>query len=322
MNISTAVIGTIFIDCKGFAQHNYQADSRNLGSIQFVHGGVGRNVAENLAHLQIPTAFISTVDQSGIGDEVVTRLKQAEVNTDHIHKAASNGMGMWLAIMDEHGNLAGSISQMPELSHLGGLLDKQGEMIIQRSSHIALELDLNEQISRQVLLLAHKHGKPVYGIPGNLDVILNHPDLLDSLECFICNHYEAEKLLLHDINELAPEAIIPLLIKYVDALKLRAMVITLGANGSVFYDSKTQESGFQPVYPVKLIDSSGAGDAFFSGTVMGLIRGVSIAEAVQYGTKVAGWTIESAENTCSDLYNKMKKETLASNELKSLVKFT
>ena len=40
-----AVIGTVFVDIKGFADAHYDPAGRNVGKIKLVHGGVGRNVA-------------------------------------------------------------------------------------------------------------------------------------------------------------------------------------------------------------------------------------------------------------------------------------
>ncbi|RCW50883.1 PfkB family carbohydrate kinase [Paenibacillus prosopidis] len=75
------------------------------------------------------------------------------------------------------------------------------------------------------------------------------------------------------------------------------MVITMGGNGSIYYDTSTKESGYQPFFPAKLSIPAAQGDAFFSGKVMGLAKGLSIKEAVIRGTKVAGWTIESTKTT-------------------------
>lgn len=86
------------------------------------------------------------------------------------------------------------------------------------------------------------------------------------------------------------------------------MVVTIGEQGSIYYDSKSNESGYQPIFPVKLVDSTGAGDAFFSGTVMGLVRGLKLSEAVICGTKVAGWTIEFKENTCPELTERIRND--------------
>lgn len=310
MTTLVSVIGTIFVDCKGFAKESYNPFGRNLGSIQFVHGGVSRNVVENLANLDLPTAFVSTVDDSGLGEEISKRLKDVGVALDYTQRTPSEGMGMWLAVLNENGDLVGSISQMPNLITLQNLITQRGEEIVKNSSHLVLEMDLNDQISCQVLSIAEQWNKPVFGIPGNMDVIMSHPELLGKLECFICNHIEAEKLVSADFNSLDTAGRIAALKKYVDASTLKSMVVTLGADGSIYYDSRTKESGYQPVFPVQVVDSSGAGDAFFSGTVMGLVRGLSLSEAVICGTKVAGWTIESKENNCRELREKTRGDVV------------
>lgn len=313
MRCSVAVIGTIFMDCKGFAHQKYNAFGRNLGSIQFVHGGVGRNVAENLANLQLPVLFVSTVDKTAIGAEVSARLNNAGLGTKYLIETDNHGMGMWLAVLDNNGDLAGSISQMPELAILEDVISSQGQEIVAESTHIVLELDLNEQITRKVLSLAKASGRPVYGIPGNLDVILKNRDILADLTCFICNDIEAERLLGMKLSDLSIEQKQEELTKFVEQIGMGSMVITLGSKGSVYYDSKEKRAGFQPVFPVKLVDSSGAGDAFFSGTVMGLVKNHSLSQAVVYGTKVAAWTIQCNENNCLDLVTRMEQDELLCN---------
>jgi pseudouridine kinase len=299
MEPKVAVIGTIFIDCKGFAQSNYNPFGRNLGSIQFVHGGVGRNVVVNLANLNLPTFFVSIVDDSALGKEVICNLRQANIDLHYLASAANNGLGMWLAILDQKGDLAGSISQMPDLDLLERIMAEKGQEIMNAASHIVLELDLSDRISRKVIEMAQTYRRKVYGIPGNLDVILRNRDLLTYLDCFICNDIEAGRLLGIDLAGLEVGVLQEVLTEYVIKTGLSSMVITLGARGSVYYESRTQEKGYQPAFPIDIVDTSGAGDAFFSGTVMGLIKQRPLSEAVVYGTKVASWTIQQTENTCS-----------------------
>jgi pseudouridine kinase len=310
---SILVIGTIFIDCKGFAKQKYHPSTRNLGNIQFVHGGVGRNVAENLANLNLATFFVSSVDTNAIGKEVAERLQKSKVNTKYLIESKRLGMGMWLAILDENGNLAGSISQMPDLILLQKLIARKGKEMIGQSTHIALELDLNYQIANSVIKLAKKANKPIYGVPGNLDVILSHKDLLNYLDCFICNNFEADQFFKLDFTNLNIAQKQESLIQFVDRMRMGSMVVTLGEKGAVYYNPQTKEVGYQPVFPVKLVDSSGAGDAFFAGTVMGLVKRLSLKEAVICGTKVAGWTIESTENINQELPIKIKQDEFFKN---------
>ena len=43
------VIGAVFVDIKGYPQSNFIPTGRNVGKVEQVHGGVGRNVAEDIA---------------------------------------------------------------------------------------------------------------------------------------------------------------------------------------------------------------------------------------------------------------------------------
>lgn len=304
------VIGTVFMDCKGFSKQRYNSAGRNLGSVKFVHGGVGRNVAENMANLRIGTVFVSSVDKTGIGKEVVHRLARTGVDVEFLLESEARGMGIWLAIMDETGELAGSVSQMPDLVDLENFITERGPEFIRRFSHVILELDLSEYITKKVMSLAQEHRRPVFGIPGNLGVILQDIDMLAGLDCFICNDIEAGRIMGRELRDTDPGKLQEELKKFVDGIGLASMVITLGSAGCVYYDARSGEKGFQPIFPVTVIDTSGAGDAFFSGTVMGLIRKKPLSEAVVYGSRVASWTVQSDENTCRDLADKMAEDAV------------
>ena len=299
------VVGTVFVDCKGFAAERYVPSGRNIGSIRFVHGGVGRNVAENLGHLGLSVSLVSSVEKGAIGADVVRRLEASGVDTSDIVALEESGMGMWLAVMDEWGDLAGSISQMPNLQGLTDTIANHGAEIVERASHIALELDLSETITKQVLALAEKKQRPVYGLPGNLEVVTKFPEVLNGLECFICNHIEFGRLMGNGAPEENPQKILEKLPAFTQLHKMRSLVVTMGAQGCVFFDAVTCESGVQPAMKVEVVDTCGAGDAFFSGTLFGRAKGRSLSESVIIGTQAAACTIQSAENCSPTLGNSM-----------------
>ncbi|HWR38163.1 MAG TPA: PfkB family carbohydrate kinase [Patescibacteria group bacterium] len=303
-----AVIGTVFVDCKGFSEKEFNPAGRNLGDVRFFHGGVGRNVVENLGRMGLNPWFVSMADQSGMGDEVIARLEEAAVDIRHVRRTEALGMGFWLAILDSNGELAGAISQMPDLRELEEYLQRRGADIVTQSTDIVLELDLNSRITRQVVRLAKEARRPVYGIPGNLSVILANKDVLADIDCFICNDIEAAKLFDTRVDRANREGLQRQLKEYVDASGLQSMVITLGGDGSVYYDRRTGDAGYQPVFPVEVVETSGAGDAFFSGTVMGLTRRQPLREAVAWGSRVAAWTIQSTENVRQDLGELLRRQ--------------
>lgn len=296
-----AVVGTVFVDCKGFSAGHYVPLGRNVGSVRFVHGGVGRNVAENIAQLGLPVSLVSSVDNGPIGLDVCERLALLGVDNSFLSKMDNCGMGMWLAVMDSHGELAGSISQMPDLAGMAATIENRGEELMNQSTHVALELDLNAKITRQLLALAAEKKRPVYGLPGNLEVILAAPDILTGLACFICNQIELGRLCGEEFAETDSEKVLKRLPRFVRNCGLQSMVVTLGAQGCAWYDATSDSCGVQPAFKVEVIDTCGAGDAFFSGTVTALVLGAPLSSAVVQGTRVAACTIQSNANSCPGL---------------------
>ena len=75
------------------------------------------------------------------------------------------------------------------------------------------------------------------------------------------------------------------------------MVVTLGDKGSV-YATIDGESGYVEAKSVQVIDTTGAGDAFFAGVSMGLTYNKSLEDACRIGTRLAASVIATKENVC------------------------
>ena len=294
----TVVIGTTFVDIKGFSKDDYDPLGRNIGEVKFVHGGVGRNVVENFANVGMPVSYVGMLEDSAIGLEVEKRLKEIGTDLSSVVKVPDHGIGMWLAILDEKGDLAGSISKMPDFTYLEDHLRKHGEEIIRQAEAVALEVDLSEQVAEMAVGFAKKHGKDVYAIVGNLSVVMARRDLIRQTKCFICNEIEAAKFFDTDLSGWTAEEVRIWLPKEAEMEELQSVVVTMGEQGAVYYESGAQSAGICPPFPTKVVDTTGAGDAFFSGAVMGLIRGASLAEASGYGARLASATISREENSC------------------------
>ena len=75
------VIGTTFVDIKGYPFSEFIPAGRNAGRIIEVHGGVSRNIVEDIANIGLTCTYVSTVDESGIGAGVISRLGEHGCNT-------------------------------------------------------------------------------------------------------------------------------------------------------------------------------------------------------------------------------------------------
>ena len=58
------VIGAVFVDIKGYPESSFIPTGRNVGRVEQIHGGVGRNVAEDVANCELRPTFLSLVDET------------------------------------------------------------------------------------------------------------------------------------------------------------------------------------------------------------------------------------------------------------------
>lgn len=292
------VVGVVFLDIKGFPFFKYDAVGTNLGNVLMTHGGVARNVAENMANLGAEVEFVTMLDDDSLGREARLRLRGAGVKLTHAVSTPDKGMGMWLAVFNEKGDLAGSVSHMPDASPIERLFDEKGEEIIQSCRGVALEIDLSEKVSERVFELAERFDKPVYAIVANMSVILRRPDFMARTACVILNEIEAGRLFGREIRALSPEETLEAVSEAAPAMGIRSIVVTMGARGAVYLDAKNGLRGVCPAVPCRVVDTTGAGDAFFSAVVESLARGMRLDDAVTCGARLASMTVSTSESTC------------------------
>ncbi|MGI6173136.1 MAG: carbohydrate kinase family protein [Christensenellales bacterium] len=292
-----AVFGTVFVDLKGFPFGKYLPTGRNVGSVLTMHGGVSRNIAENFANIGADVLFVTMLEDSALGQSVRVRLMERGVGLKYSVNA-ENGMGLYMAIFDETGALAASISKQPDFRALENLIDREGDAIMEACGNVVLEIDLIESIAEKVFRLAKSHKKEVYAVVGNMNVILRRPDFLRDTSLFILNEIEAGSLLFRTLDPQKPEEVLAILKQETAKRGIRRMIITLGEYGSVCYDSVSGESGIIRAVPTKAVDTTGAGDAFFTAAVAAWEKGATLCRAAELGSILASRTIQTKENVC------------------------
>ena len=294
--MSIAIFGAIFVDIKGYPSSTYIPGGRNAGRIRYVHGGVSRNVAEDLGNLGLSPRFVSLVDLTGTGEDVLSRLREHGVDTRLIRKV-QDGMGAWLAVFDNNNDVCASISHRPDLSPMLTILQEEGNELFRTAHSAVLELDLEQPLVEEIYRLKAKYGTPVYAAVSNINIALDRREFLQQTDCFVCNRQEAGILFSMDFEQDDPVVLAARLAECVNDGNIPAMVVTLGADGAV-WAKRDGEHDVTPPQQVPVADTTGAGDAFFSGVAAGLTYGKTLAEACFIGTRLASSVICSLENTC------------------------
>lgn len=290
------VIGAVFVDIKGYSLSPYIPAGRNVGRVEQMHGGVSRNVAEDIANVELRPTFVSLVDDSGTGQDVLKKLKNHKVNTDYI-QVIPDGMGTWLAVFDNDGDVVASISKRPDLTPILSMLEEKGDEIFANADSIVIEIDIEKDIIKKVFQLAEKHNKSVYAVVSNMSIAVERRDLFKQTACIVCNEQEAGILFSEDYHDKTPEEMMLALSEKIKMAKIPRMVVTMGEQGAVYADYQGMH-GLVPSKKVDVIDTTGAGDSFFAGVCIGLTYGKDLREACEIGTRLAASVICTSENVC------------------------
>lgn len=290
------VIGAVFVDIKGYPESSYIPAGRNVGRVEQIHGGVGRNVAEDVANCELRPTFVSLVDESGTGMDVIRKLKSHKVNTDYI-RITRDGMGTWLAVFNNDGDVVASISKRPNLLPIVDTLDRYGDEIFRDADSIIIEIDIDKEIVKKTFKFAKKYNKRVYAVVANMSIALERRDFLQSIDCFVCNIQEAGILFSDDYSGKTPAEMVNIIAEKVEAARIPGMIVTMGGEGAV-HASMQGDKGFCPARKVEVKDTTGAGDSFCAGAAIGLTYGKSLGEACEIGARLAASVIVTSENVC------------------------
>ena len=104
-------------------------------------------------------------------------------------------------------------------------------------------------------------------------------------------------LFSEDYERLDADGLRQILTERLQLAGIQRMVVTLGEQGAVYADADG-DSGFCPAQRVEVLDTTGAGDAFFAGVAIGLTYGKSLAASCEIGTRLASSVIATKESVC------------------------
>ena len=288
------VFGAVFVDIKGYPIDQYIPSGRNVGRVIQVHGGVSRNVVEDIANLELNPTYVSVVDETGMSDDVVNKLKRHKVNTEYIVRS-EDGLGTWLAIFNNDGDVVASISKRPNLSKIKEVLEAHGDKIISESDSVVVEIDMEVEILKVIFDLCEKYNKKIFAVVSNMSIAMERRDLLSRVTCIVCNDQEAGLLFSEEYMDMGHEELEGIILNRIKQANIRMMVVTMGDRGAIYADING-ESGYCPPQKVDVIDTTGAGDSFFAGVAVGLTYGKSLKESCSIGTRLASAVIATKES--------------------------
>ncbi|MBR3261368.1 MAG: hypothetical protein IKF95_08485, partial [Firmicutes bacterium] len=141
-----AIIGGINIDIEGAPYKEIKYHDSNPGKIRLSYGGVGRNIAENVARLGGDCAMISCVGSEPMSLGAKEHLAAMGVDVSHVRVLEGETPSMYLSILDDKGDMELAVSDMDIINRITPDYIDEIRHFLEKASVVALDGNLTEEI--------------------------------------------------------------------------------------------------------------------------------------------------------------------------------
>ncbi len=278
------VVGGMNVDVKARSAAPVVSGTSNPGTVVRSAGGVGRNVAENLARLGSPVALVSAVGSDPDGDWLLAVTAAAGVDVAGVVRTEA-GTGVYAAVLEPDGELVVAVSGMAAADEVA----VPSADLVAGAELVVLDGNLPPATVDAALDLAAAHGVRVVVEPVSVPKAARLAPLLDD-RVFVVTPNRAELAALGSVESL-------------HAAGVEVVWVRDGAAGSVL----STPSGTVPLAsaPAEVVDVTGAGDAMLAAFCHRLLADGDLAAAAADGHRAAALTVASPHTVRPDLAERM-----------------
>ncbi|RAK11914.1 pseudouridine kinase [Halanaerobium saccharolyticum] len=306
------VVGGANLDIKGYSP-NYIKGSSSPGWIEESSGGVGRNIAEDLALLGQEVVLLTTISSDHFGQKLKEETKDVGVDISHfkITSAQEYKTGVYLAHLDQNGDLIGAVNDMRILKEIDRNYLQEKRKIIETSAMIIFDTNLEQSTINFLVELCSEKKMTKIADAVSVEKALKLKGKLESLDYLRGNLDEIEVAMDIVKIEETEKAQKLEIVDRIDRIKnyyeknqyLPELVISAGKDGAYYIsrqDGKVKLKHFNAVEinSEEIVETTGAGDALTAGLAAGIMNKYSVAEAIELGIKASALTVKS-ELTCN-----------------------
>jgi pseudouridine kinase len=232
-------------------------------------GGVARNVADNLTRLGLPTQLLTVV-----GDDDWGRHLLAGIDPSLAKVLTGKTSDSYTAVLDAQGQLLIGLAAMP-------LVERLAPELLPQALPAFTMFDLNLRPDTIAALLSRANGSRLLAVAVSEPKMARLPHSLKGLHALLLN--EGELAHTEGLAALHQRGV-------------QYIAVTRGARG-VLLSSAGEATVELPAVDVKVVDVTGAGDAFAAGVCAALARGDDFTSACRYGLTLSARVLQSTSST-------------------------
>jgi pseudouridine kinase len=283
------VIGGSNVDIQGFPERELIYRDSNPGRVKISLGGVGRNIAENLARMGVNTRLISVVGDDLYGGRILEEARRAGLNMQDTLILKGEQTSTYLSILDHAMDMVLAINHMDAMDRMTVDFVKSKRHVIENAALCVL--DTNLPANALEYLLTTFRNTVFFLDTVSTAKARKARDLIGRVHTVKPNRLEAEILSgipIRDEADLEKAAAI------LCGKGVRNVFLSLGEEG--LFCSNGEVSRLVRAPKVKIANATGAGDAAMAGLALGYLRGKNINDTGKLAV-AASIIALSSENT-------------------------
>lgn len=281
------VVGGVNMDIGGISHAQLVSADSNPGRVRISLGGVGRNIAHNMALMGLDVRMVTVLGGDFYAQKIVSTCGEMGIDISRSLRVADAITSTYLFISGPDGDMKLAISDMDIYSHLTPAFLASKLSLFNNAK--LLVVDTNIPAESIAWLVEHVE-VPVFADPVSTAKAEKLRPVLGKLHTIKPNRIEAELLSGVPItDERSLRRAANVLLK----TGLRQVFISLGAGG-VF--AANQDRGLHlPSIPGPMVNATGCGDAFMAALAWAYMEGMDLEQSAYAGLAASSIALEGSE---------------------------
>ena len=276
------VVGGANTDICGRPAHALVRRDSAPGRVSVTHGGVGRNIACDLARLGVRTRFVTALGDDGFGASVREGCLSCGVDMSLTRIVPGARSPVYLYLSDEKGEMEAAVSDMELVERLTPAVLRPLLGEIDEADAVVLDGNLPAET---IAFLCERLSAPIVADTVSTTKALRFKGVLGRLAAIKPNLLEARALTGKETAGDCAEAL----------LRSGAGSVFLSLGGGGLLAASGEERVLLPCEETEIVSATGAGDAATAAIVWALVHGLGLTAAARAAVRAGAVAVASEE---------------------------
>ena len=295
MNGYVTVIGGVNMDISAALTAPFVPADSVPGRVTLGCGGVARNIAHNLRLMGHDVKFVSVFGGETFGEMCWRECQAIDLDLTLSERCEGMRNGLYLCVNDQTGDMIAAVADTDIISHITPEFLEARIPAINESALVIADTN----ISTEALQYLIDHCTA----PLMVDTVstAKAPRIIKALQQSEKKSLNSLKLNLQEAQAVTRCSTAKEAADHLTAMGVEQVYITLGSDG-VYCSDGTRHEHLKAI-PSRVINTTGAGDAFIAGVAHARMQDTPFPDCAQTGLKAAHATLLSLQTVNPEIMN-------------------